>query len=234
MNSLPGGQQVDYNDADAVSSLMRDAAQVLLSEPGREGSVVTLPPDGRLLITGDLHDHLDNWRRILQMSSLEGNPGNHLMLQELIHGDRLINGLDFSWRMLVRAAEAVVAFPGQVHVILGNHELAQLTRRPVSKGAGNSVVLFEEAVAWTFNDGAEEVTSSIDAFLSSMPLGVRSANGLLCTHSLPDASRMTQFDPHILDRGIELSDYDRMTGSAWMLTWGRNHEEDQLEELADL
>ncbi len=234
MNDFPGGRQLDYNNADAVSALMRDAAGVLMSEPGREGASVRLPADGRLLITGDLHDHLDNWHRILHLASLEGNPGNHVLLQELIHGDRLVNGLDFSWRMLVRVAEVVLAYPGQVHVILGNHELAQLTRRPVSKGAGNSVALFEDAIAWTFNDKADEVTSSIDAFLASLPLCVRTSNGLLCTHSLPDTSRMGQFDRCILDRRIESTDYEGMEGSAWMLTWGRNHEDDQLEELAEL
>ena len=234
MNDFPGGRQLDYNNADAVSALMRDAAGVLMSEPGREGASVRLPADGRLLITGDLHDHLDNWHRILHLASLEGNPGNHVLLQELIHGDRLVNGLDFSWRMLVRVAEVVLAYPGQVHVILGNHELAQLTRRPVSKGAGNSVALFEDAIDWTFNDRADEVTASIDAFLASLPLCVRTSNGLLCTHSLPDTSRMGQFDRCILDRRIESTDYEGMEGSAWMLTWGRNHEDDQLEELAEL
>ena len=234
MNDLPGGRQLDYNNADAVSSLMREAAEVLLSEPGREGSFVSLPPEGQLLITGDLHDHLDNWHRILHLASLGDNPGNHVLLQELIHGDRLVNGLDFSWRMLVRVAETVLAHPGQVHVILGNHELAQLTRRPVSKGAGNSVVLFEDAVEWAFNDQAEEVTASIDVFLASLPLAVRTASGLLCTHSLPDTSRMNEFDPAVLDRRLESTDYTGLTGSAWMLTWGRNHEEEQLDALAEL
>ncbi len=233
MNDLPGGRQLDYNDADAVSSLMRDAAEVLMTESGREGACVTLPGEGNLLITGDLHDHLDNWHRILHMASLEESPSNHLLLQELIHGDRLVNGLDFSWRMLARVASAVLAYPGQVHVMLGNHELAQLTRRPVSKGAGNSVVLFEDAVEWTFNERTDEVTASIDEFFRSLPLAIRTPAGLLCTHSLPDCSRMHGFDQSILERGLEPGDYEGITGSAWMLTWGRAHEDEQLEELAE-
>lgn len=229
---MTGSAEVDLQDAAAVEDLFHAAADVLRTLPCREGSVHHLPDRGRLLITGDLHDHLDHWHRILHLAQLDAAPDNHVLLQELIHGERLVNGMDFSFRMLARVAETVLARPGQVHPILGNHELAQFTRRAVSKGAGNSVELFEDAVDWVFGDAGDVVIGSMDDFFSAMPLGVRTAHGLLCTHSLPDAARMDGFDPEVLERELVAADYEGLTGSAWMLTWGRRHEPDVLDALA--
>ena len=230
---MTGPPEVDLQNASSVEDLFHAAADSLRTASCRRGAVHVLPDTGRLLITGDLHDHLEHWNRILHTAELDASPDNHVLLQELIHGERLVNGMDFSFRMLARVAGAVLTWPGQVHPVLGNHELAQYTRRPVSKGAGNSVELFEDAVDWVFGDAAGDVIGAIDDFFSAMPLGVRTARGLLCTHSLPDAARMAGFDPDILDRQPVPEDYEGLTGSAWMLTWGRRHDPDILESLAD-
>ena len=230
---MSGPADVDLQNAEAVEDLFRSAAEALRNAPCRKGAVHHLPATGHLLITGDLHDHLDHWHRIMHTAQLDASPENHVLLQELIHGERLVNGMDFSFRMLARVATAVLTWPGQVHPILGNHELAQFTRRPVSKGAGNSVELFEDAVDWVFGDDADAVIEAMDDFFSAMPLGVRTERGLLCTHSLPDAARMSGFDPSVLERELVPEDYQGLTGSAWMLTWGRRHDPDVLDSLAD-
>ena len=129
----------DLADLDAVRALFREAGRVLRDSPGRRGSVDRLPGAGRLLVTGDLHDHSGHLAKIVHLAGLGRSTGHHVVLQELIHGERLINGLDFSYRMLGRVADLVLAHPGQVHPLLANHELSQLTGRGVSKGAGNSV-----------------------------------------------------------------------------------------------
>ena len=227
------GRPTDLNDAHATVDLFESAAEAMRSAQHRRDSIVELPSDGRLLITGDLHDHLDHWYRILHLARLDEDPTRHVVLQELIHGDRLLNGMDFSYRMLGRVAELVLAHPDQVHVILGNHELSQLTRRAVSKGAGNNVELFQDAVDWVFGDDADDVTAAIESFIAAMPLAVRTAGGLLCTHSLPAADRMGGFEPGILERALEPIDYEGSGSSIYLLTWGRRHEPDQLDALAD-
>ena len=168
----------------------------------------------------------------MTLAELAESPSNHVLLQELIHGDRLVNGLDFSFRMLARVALAVLAHPGQVHPVLGNHELAQYTRRAVSKGAGNNIEHFEGGVEWVFGDDTDLVLSAIDVFFAAMPLGVLTESGLLCTHSLPDAARMNGFDASVIERKLVREDYEGITGSAWMLTWGRSHDPEVLESLA--
>lgn len=226
------GSRVDLNDHTATVDLFTSAADAMRSSAHRSGPIVQLPSTGRLLISGDLHDHLDHWYKILHLARLEETTEHHVVLQELIHGDRLLNGMDFSYRMLARVAEVVLAFPDQVHVMLGNHELAQFTRRAVSKGAGNSTAFFQDAVDWVYGDDSPVVTEAIETFIAAMPLAVRTERGLQCSHSLPGSDRMGAFEPEILERPITPADYEGSGSSIYLLTWGRRHEEEQLEMLA--
>ncbi|MCP4838891.1 MAG: hypothetical protein GY894_05955 [Planctomycetes bacterium] len=218
-------------NADEIVAMFQHASKTLLDTPGRIGCRVKLPNQGSLLISGDLHDHLPNYHRIVTAAALH-EPGHHVVLQELIHGPSLVHGCDMSWRMLARVARLIQEFPGQVHPLLGNHENSQLTGVGVTKGGGNSVELFEDGVALTFGEDWERVGGAIDRFLRSMPLAVSTASGVQCSHSLPDAVLMNRFDVGILDR--ELLDDDRrgVDGSAYLMTWGRRFSDEQIEALA--
>jgi len=133
-----------------VTDLMDGAAQTLRGSSARDRSVVRLPPRGRLLATGDLHDNPIHLAKIIRLSRLDASPDHHVVLHEMIHGGNLINGMDFSHRMLCRVAELALRFPNQVHPLLANHELAQLTGKGVSKGAGDSVALFNAGLQYVF------------------------------------------------------------------------------------
>jgi hypothetical protein len=184
------------------------------------------------MVAGDLHDHLPNYTRILAAAKLEDDH-NHLLLQELIHGPSLVHGCDMSWRMLARVADLLVQYPGQVHPVLGNHENSQLTRVGVTKGGGNSVELFEDGITLTFGDRWADIYAAIDTFLGAMPLAVRTASGVQCTHSLPDAVLMGRFDPTVLDRDITPEDRVGPDGAAYLLTWGRRFDGEQITELLE-
>jgi hypothetical protein len=222
----------DWTQADRLIALFEQAAAILHGTAGRVGSRVDLPGTGSLMIAGDLHDHLPNYMRIVAAAGLE-NESHHLLLQELIHGPTLMHGCDMSWRMLARVAELLVLYPGRIHPILGNHENSQLTRVGVTKGGGNSVKLFEDGVALTFGEDWERVYASIDVFLASLPLAVRTASGVQCTHSLPDAVLMGRFDPTILKRAMTAEDRLGPDGAAYLLTWGRRFERQQISALID-
>ena len=222
----------DLNNHEATAELFISAAKAMHGSQHRSGPIVQLPRQGRLLISGDLHDHLDHWYRIQHLANLPESPDHHVILQELIHGDRLLNGMDFSYRMLARVAELVLAYPNQVHVVLGNHELSQLTGRAVSKGAGNSVAMFQDAIDWVYGDDAQFVTDAIEQFIAARPLAVRTESGLLCSHSLPANDRMGGFEAEILEHPLRPADYEGAGSSIYMLTWGRRHEDAQLDMLA--
>ncbi|MHC4810352.1 MAG: metallophosphoesterase [Planctomycetota bacterium] len=227
----------DLRDPEAVAGLFHAAAEALLASPWRRGSHERLPARGRLLATGDLHDNPLHLQRVVAAARLEASPEHHLTLHELIHGDRLINGMDFSHRILARVASLVLRHPGQVHPLLANHELSQLTGAGVSKGAGNSVELFRDALGFAFGDAADDVERAIEAFIAAMPLALIAGEGgprpLLCAHSLPSASAMDRFDPAILERPLEAADRVRPDGGAYLMTWGRGYDAASATRLAE-
>jgi hypothetical protein len=155
------------------------------------------------------------------------------VLHELIHGDCLVNGMDFSYRMLARVAALVLDHPGQAHPMLANHELAQMTGRGVSKGGGNSVELFRDALDYVFGDDAGDVEGAINGFFRALPLAVRSEGGVLCAHSVPRADQMGRFDPTVLERPLDDEDYRGPNGAAYLMTWGRGQTAEQLDALAE-
>jgi hypothetical protein len=194
---------------------------------------VRLPARGRLLATGDLHDNPAHLERVIELARLGVSPDHHVVLHELIHGERLVNGMDFSYRMLGRVAALVERHPAQVHPVLANHELAQMTGKGVSKGAGNSVELFRDAIEFAFGERSEEVDEAIRAFIRSMALAVLSEDGVLCAHSLPAEAAMAKFDPGVLDRALVEEDYRAPFGAAHLMTWGRRWTPEQVERLAE-
>lgn len=223
---------MDTRDANAVCETLERAAATLLEAPNRHGSMVRLGDHGTFTLTGDLHDNPIHLQKIRRLARLGDDSDRHLLLHELIHGDRLVNGLDLSYRVLCRVAELIVAFPGQVHPVLANHELSQLLGIGVSKGAGDSTRLFNDGLDFVFGDDADAVTAAIHAFFRAMPLAVRTANGLFCSHSLPSPEGMTRFDRAILERPLVDADYRSPGGSAYLMVWGRGQNEAQVEALA--
>jgi Calcineurin-like phosphoesterase len=235
--ACPVAGPTNLNDPAAVIDLFVRAAATLRADPRRDGSVVRLPPRGRLLATGDLHDNPIHFAAIVRLARLEASPDHHLVLHELIHGDRLINGMDFSHRMLARVAELILRHPGQVHPMLANHELAQITGQGVSKGAGDNVKLFNDALDYVFSDQAEAVDRALRGFLSSLPLAVIGGDAarcgaVMCAHSLPAAAAMNGFDLSLLGRELTDADFRGPHGGAYTFTWGRRHTPEQIEQLA--
>ncbi len=223
---------VNLTNVDQVASLLKNATAAMLSNQFRRGSSVRLPARGRLLVTGDLHDNPEHLRKIIFLAKLDASPDHHVVLHELIHSERLVNGVDLSHRVLLRVASLVVDFPQQVHVVLANHELAQMTGQGISKGAGNSVELFNHGLEFVFGGDWERIGEAVNAFIAAMPLAIVSDSGVLCAHSLPAPRAMERFDIGILDRAMTDDDYEPRTGSAYLMTWGRGYQSEQLEKLA--
>ncbi len=226
-------ETINMSDPSAVSSLLIEAAEAMESAKGRVGCMQHIPSVGQVLVTGDLHDNPFNYRKMVKLASLDNGEDQHLVLQELIHGDKLVGGADMSFRMLVRIASLVVAYPNQVHPLLANHELSQLTRRGITKGHGNIVEMFEAGVVWAFGEESDRVFQAIDRFFLAMPLAVKSTSGLMCCHSLPNAAVMNVFDKNIFSRSLTDEDREWSSGSASLLVWGRLYNEEQVELLSN-
>jgi len=209
----------DSRRAGAVERAFTDAAAALRRSPWRHGCCERLPRRGTLLATGDIHDYPGHLEAIMMLADLDEGTDRHVTLHELIHGDRLVNRMDLSYRTLLRVADLVLAYPGQVHPLLANHEIAQCFRMRVSKGAGDQVQMFDEGLDFVFGDDAQCVADAINVFIRAMPLALRCDNGLFLAHSVPAES----FDSAELDRELVDDDYASPRGIAWRFTWGRVH-----------
>ena len=206
----------------------------------RSGSVDRIAHPGTLIATGDLHDHPVHFAELVGVAELSGAepgaPGPHLTLHELIHSDRLVNGLDFSHRMLARVAALKADHPERVHVLLANHELAQIVGAGVVKNGVRCVDAFDAGVEYAFGSEAGSVIDAINAFILAMPLALRCTTPrgeILCAHSIPGPAMMKRFDPAVLERDLTDNDLQPRTGSAHMMVWGRGYDHDQLEDLVE-
>ncbi len=225
--------RVDERDAVEVADLLHAAADAMLRAPGRRGCVASIAGSGRLLATGDLHDNPVHFEKVVSYSGIRSDPEAHLVLHELIHGERLMNGVDLSYRMLVKVAGLLVDHPGRVHAILANHELAQMAGHSVSKGGGCMTARFDEGLDWAFGDEAPSVAEAVADFVRAMPLAARTDHGVFCAHSLPGPAMMDRFDLGIVDRDLEPADYEPLYGSGWMMVWGRGQTAAQMELIAE-
>ena len=220
------------SNIDSYTRLLRDAASAMRASPLRERSVVRLPRRGRLLATGDIHDNAMHLQAVVRAAELDESRDNHVVLHELIHGERLVHDMDMSYRMLGRVAELVLAYPAQVHPILANHEIAQCRGQHISKGAGDNLAPFNAGLDWVFGDDAGLAADAIGDFVRAMPLAVRCDNGLFVSHSLPSPVLAKHFDLRVLERELCDEDLDGPHGAAYLMTWGRGQTREHLEALA--
>ncbi len=227
----PSTCEPDLRDAQAVADLFTRAAKANLQTPGRAGAVVDLNDTGSLLMTGDLHDNAQNYQRLLKLARLDADPTNRIIFHEVIHGPDLVNGMDLSVRMLARVAAMKCRYPDQVHVMQSNHELAQLRNEGILKEGRDTIESFDDGVEFMFGHQADAVRDTMNSYLSSLPLAVRCANGVFCSHSIPSNSKMRRFDPAVIDRVPTQQDLSEK-GDVYHMVWGRNQKQETADTLA--
>jgi hypothetical protein len=230
-SELPGAGY-DLTNGAVVAELFNRAAEAALTATVRQGCADHLPARGRLIVTGDLHDHGLNLMRICKLAALHASLDHHVLFHEIVHGPNLMNGCDLSVRTLARLAALKVQYPNQVHLVLGNHELAQMNGWAVSKGANNMVEQYDAGVAYLFGDKAGEVVEAQRKFLRSFAMAVRCENRVMCSHSLPTERQLMKFDPTFLERPLGDDSFER-GGEVYNMVWGRDHTPIVMEELGE-
>lgn len=223
---------LDMRDPDVVIELLDRAAEANVSSTLRKGSTVHLPAAGKVVMTGDLHDHGPNLGKILKIARIHESEQNHVVLHEVIHGESMINDQDLSIRMLAKVAALKATFPDQVHLLQSNHELAQYRGEGILKGNISVCEAFQQGVEFIYSDRAEDVDAAVRRFIRSYPLAIRAPKGVLFTHSLPSARQIKDFDTTILER--EVTDADLEPGGAgYVLSWGRYQTQEVCDQLAE-
>jgi hypothetical protein len=213
---------------------MKKAARLNLEDPFRKGAVIELPARGEALFTGDLHGAKENMNRLIELADLETFLDRHLIIQEVVHNIQFgLVDRDISFRVLERVAQLKLEYPDRVHVILGNHELSELTGKKIIKENHMLNKMFAEGIKSTYREAAREVKRAYNAFFKSLPLAVRTPNGIFFSHSTPPLKHLPGFDPRVFQVEGEVTEM-RMNTHIERLVWGRDFSQEAADAFADM
>ncbi|MBW8015577.1 MAG: hypothetical protein FVQ82_05260 [Planctomycetes bacterium] len=218
--------------AQKTIDLCNKAAELNYSDKLRHGNIIELPSEGRLVVSGDLHGHRKNFKRIAAFADLANNPDTYLVFQEILHGgkDEPHSGC-LSFLLFFDILKLKLKFPEQVQLVMGNHDTAIVTDSDVMKGGKEMNEAFKYSLRQCFEDDFEEVNETIKEYLLSQPLAVKTTSGIWVSHSIPGDQHISDFDHEVFDR--ELFPDDLLRGEpAYLLTWGRRHSQEKQDEFA--
>jgi hypothetical protein len=215
-------------DPDRLLQTLRRAAEGFRAVAGRRGRAVALTGADDVLVAGDLHGHLGNFRKLLAAADLARRPRRHLVLQEVIHAASGGPGPDPSHQLVDLLAALACQYPGRVHFLIGNHELAQATDRPIWKGEATLNDLFWEGVWSAYGGRAAEVYGAYLDLFAAAPLALRTPNRVFLSHSLPPAKWLDTFDPAVLEQDAIDEAALAPGGSVYALLWGRDTGRDHV------
>jgi len=212
--------------------IFRQAAELNRCDERRQGNVVTLEPSSRVVCTGDIHGYRAALTGILSHAKLGSDPNCRLILQEILHGPPdPQSGCDRSIELMMRAARLKIEHPEQVILVMGNHDLAQVSGSEISKYGYGVCKEFVRGVQFAFGDDAGAVNEALDDFFMSLTLAVRCPGGVFISHSVPSPGKFDQACKDVLDREMTVADMQR-NAPAYNWVWGRRHTAEQLETLA--
>jgi len=219
--------------ASAAADIFRQAARANFEDARRRGSTVHIPSGRHLIVSGDLHGNRPALTKLITYADLAINAENVLLLQEIIHGpEDPRTGYDRSCELMLRSARLKLAHGDGVVILLGNHDLAQVTGNEITKEGRGACKTFDEGVLHCFGDDGAEVLEAINEFCLSMPLAARTDGGVFLSHSLPSPDRMELAGVEILDRAYRDEDLRRGT-PVYEWTWGRDQTDEQTDALAE-
>jgi hypothetical protein len=218
--------------ADDFIATFEAAAAANITDELRTGNTVVFPSDGRVVATGDLHGHRRNFEKIVAFSKLDESPDHHVILHEMIHGGPTDDkGGDLSFVMIHEACRLKLKYPDQVHFLLGNHDLAQMTGQEVSRtGVPRCLKAFNEGMRNMFGARAPDVEKALYEFFRTQPIAARAGN-VFFSHSTPARRFLADFDFAVFDRTLTEADLTR-NGSVYNLVWGRNYEQPIADMLS--
>jgi hypothetical protein len=219
-------------DPQKILATIRKATDLLRSTPGRTGGVIALEKAEDVMVVGDLHGNLPAFRQALIVAGLDRNPRRHLVLQELVHeiNKHDADVPDRSHRLVDLVAALKCQYPDRVHLILGNHELSELTGRIIGKDGQALNLRFRLGMELAYGERTTEVYQAYLGLFAALPLAVRTPNRVFICHTLPDSRYLDTLDIELLKADRWPDEAMKRGGTIYALTWGR----DTSPETADL
>lgn len=213
--------------------LLQQAREVVLRTPGRRGHLVDLQDCDEILVIGDLHGHVPNFQAIWTLADLAKHPRRHLVVQELIHGKfPASNGGEKSHQLVDLFAVALTQFPGRIHYLPGNHEMAQWTGRKILKGESNLNEFFRKGVVSSYGERMmPEVYKGYLELWQACPLGLRTPNRVFLSHTLPPGRQLPLFEVRQLEAESFAPKDLEPNGTVYGMLWGRDTTEETVIEF---
>jgi len=204
----------------------------------RHGNLIKFTAPGEVIMTGDLHGNEKNFAKLCKYADLSNNPGRHLILHEMLHGSQNQSANEcHSYQLLAQAAQLKVEFPHQVHILMGNHAMAQVSKDEILKGGQPMVRALNNAISTAFSTSSSLVIQALDEFIMSFPLAARSDNRIWMSHSLPSMRHLEYFkNSDIFEKRLILEDI-KSNPALRSLTCDRSHSVkclDMLQEMWDV
>lgn len=210
-------------DPDRLLTTIRRAVDAVRRQPGRRGRFIEMLNADDIVVAGDLHGHLGNFQSIYKFADLARQPRRHLVLQEVVHSKyRYPLGGDKSHQLLDLFAALKNQFPDRVHLLLGNHELAQWTDRAIIKGEEDLNALFVAGLQEAYGEKAGAVDRAYRELFAAAPLAIRTANRIFLSHSLPTAQNGAAVTRSLLEQDEHRLEDLAPKGGVYSLVWGRD------------
>ena len=225
-------------DPEKVLATIRRATVLFRSTPGRSGGVVSLDQGTatEVMVVGDLHGNTPAFRSVLELAGLGQHKSQHLVLQELVHGTRMYPGDkgDKSHQLVDLVCALKCQLPDRVHLILGNHELSELTGRSIGKNGVPLNALFRQGINTAYGERGTAIYAAYQELFATLPLAVRTPNRVFLCHTIPDGSELDAFDLAVLHLDTWTAEAMKRHGTVYSLTWGRDTSIETLDRFAGI
>jgi hypothetical protein len=189
-----------------------------------------------VMVVGDLHGNIPAFRQVLLSADLANHPKRHLVLQELVHGNKYYpdDQGDKSHQLVDIVSALKLQFPDRVHLILGNHELSEITGRPIAKGGIPLNALFRTGIKTAYGASADAIYDAYQKLFLSLPLAVRTPNRVFLCHTIPDPIDLEKFDGSIFEAQTWSATAMARHGAVYAITWGRNTEAENIDRFSEI
>jgi hypothetical protein len=223
-------------DPQKILATIKKATELMRSTPGRIGSVIALGEAEDVMVVGDLHGNLPAFRQALVIAALDRHPRRHLVLQELVHEISKYDPdhPDRSHRLVDLVAALKCQYPDRVHLILGNHELSELTGRIIGKDGHTLNLRFRQGIDRTYGPRTQEIYQSYLGLFAALPLAVRTPNRVFVCHTLPDSRYLDTLDLDLLKADSWPEESKKRGGTIYALTWGRDTSSETADRFATM
>lgn len=228
---------IDQERLERIKTAYALAIRGNMEDKYRKGELIELPPQGDIVVLGDLHGNSANFQKIVKMIQLDKAPNRHLLLQEPTHTTEARE--DKSFFLIEEIVELKSKYPDQVHIILGNHELSEIKlfedhdekyeRHAITKGGICYNILFRNSMKQEYGIHEEELRELMINFMQTMPIACLCPNRIFISHSIPPLKYVHHYNLDFFRNDAKDPKAKAMIDK---LVWGRDLTQKAADEFA--